>query len=873
MKGNRFITICFAATAIALLCAILLTSTVSADEIPVNTTDDVDDGACTTGHCSLREAIKAANTTSGGDRIYFDMGPGPHRISLREDLPMLTDDSTTIEGSRSPSEMIILDGSTGAHVGLWMDSDANVVRYLTIVGFTNAGLAVTGDYNSVEYNIIGIDPEGMLANGNGIIVEGEANTVTDNLISGNRGAGINVIRASNALITGNMIGTDQAGSSDLGNQVGILVTSSESIRIGHAEMNPNLISGNDLYGISLTAGANGIQIVNNKIGTDISGSRALPNGTGISVTDAGGIEIGGAGVAGNLIAGNTNNGILLRTESTVLIIGNEIGKGRVPNGTGVYVGHAPGSVIGNDAAGNKISYNIGDGIFIQNGENLTIFYNDIKHNRGVGIRVQRALDTDRVNIRWNNIGYNRGGKGIQFDAPGTNGGVQPPVLISLTYGSALIGRSCPNCAIDLFSSDLDPSGYGEGKSYLDSIIAGTDGFFVMTIPGVTVCDAITTTATNTDSKTSEFSLTWRGIDCSIPSPIIPILIGLTLVIGISAIPRVWHRPGTTGDALIGIVGIISTIALIIGILFLRFGSLPVGESASGAEEEGQPAQLCANLIDLDKLIPPIGAGFPFEQPPALSWNLLNQPGLPGETRWQVELVNPAGAIARQEVSTPGVPLSSFGIAIDQPGTYRWRVLMEWLDPQAQEWQVYCEDPLTWWFSLGEDVPAPVVEQTQAVETTSPALEPATETPEPQVQLPSARARVNLNCRQGPDERYEFIGNFREGEIAVIEGRNANNTWWYLRPPQAALSCWVLGSGVETSGDLANLPVVTAPLLPTFTFTPTFTPTVTRTVTPTITPTITVAPPQCSDYKTQNDCNAHANDMQCYWSQKNVCVKH
>ncbi len=297
---------------------------------------------------------------------------------------MITDDSTTIEGPHSSFNTVVLDGSFGAHVGLWLDSDANVVRYLTLVGFSNTGLAATGDYNLVEYNTFGIDPEGMLANGNGMTVEGEANVATANVISGNRRAGINVVRASNALITGNMIGTDLSGTRDLGNQVGISVTLSESIRIGHTEMVPNLISGNDLYGISLAGGADGIQIVNNQIGTDLSGSSALPNGDGISVYDSGFIEIGGEGMAGNLIAGNSRNGIVVGTENRVIIMGNEIGRGRVPNGTGIYVSHAPGGVIGNDTAGNRINYNLGDGIFIQNGEHLTIFYNDIKHNRRKG---------------------------------------------------------------------------------------------------------------------------------------------------------------------------------------------------------------------------------------------------------------------------------------------------------------------------------------------------------------------------------------------------------------------------------------------------------------------------------------------------------
>src|SRR5688572_30138141 len=41
----------------------------------VNTTDDTDDSACNVAHCSLREAIKAANANSGLDTINFNI-PG-----------------------------------------------------------------------------------------------------------------------------------------------------------------------------------------------------------------------------------------------------------------------------------------------------------------------------------------------------------------------------------------------------------------------------------------------------------------------------------------------------------------------------------------------------------------------------------------------------------------------------------------------------------------------------------------------------------------------------------------------------------------------------------------------------------------------------
>lgn len=61
----------------------------------VNTTDDPGDGACTVQHCSLREAINAANTRTNGatpDTITFNIPPtGAKHILVTSALPEITD--------------------------------------------------------------------------------------------------------------------------------------------------------------------------------------------------------------------------------------------------------------------------------------------------------------------------------------------------------------------------------------------------------------------------------------------------------------------------------------------------------------------------------------------------------------------------------------------------------------------------------------------------------------------------------------------------------------------------------------------------------------------------------------------------------------
>ena len=69
----------------------------------VNSTDDVNDGVCNSTHCSLREAILAANANPGADTIAFNIsGAGVHTIAPLTALPPLTDDGTTINGYSQP---------------------------------------------------------------------------------------------------------------------------------------------------------------------------------------------------------------------------------------------------------------------------------------------------------------------------------------------------------------------------------------------------------------------------------------------------------------------------------------------------------------------------------------------------------------------------------------------------------------------------------------------------------------------------------------------------------------------------------------------------------------------------------------------------
>ena len=145
----------------------------------------------------------------------------------------------------------------------------------------------------------------------------------------------------------------------------------------------NIISGNAANGVEITGtGTNSNVIAGNSIGTNISGTAALGNVNGVEVdSGATGNTIGGSGSdTGNLISGNTNNGVLFTSSGTAnnVVAGNDIGTDvtgtkAVPNaihGVAIYDG-PHGNIIGTNGDGvadaqerNLISANGADGVAI-----------------------------------------------------------------------------------------------------------------------------------------------------------------------------------------------------------------------------------------------------------------------------------------------------------------------------------------------------------------------------------------------------------------------------------------------------------------------------------------------------------------------------
>ncbi len=491
------------------------------------------------GPGSLRWAMTEANTTSGLDSVVFSIpGSPPHTIRPDSILPTITDpvviDATTQPGWAG-DPVIELDGSRTTWItygaGIRIECGGSTVRGFVINRFPADGVALYGGAgNVVQGNYVGTDVTGTMPLGNGHEgvgmndshdnVVGGTTPETRNVISGNLRSGVimgGYGGASGNQVVGNYIGLDATGTIALGNAV-------DCVWIGHAAHDNtvggaapgagNFIAGAGRFAVGIMQYAAGNHILGNYVGTDVSGSVALGNGgSGISVLSSStGNVIGGTSpAAGNLVSGNPGHGILIEGSNGNQVLINYVGTdatGTGPLGNGgdgirVY-GDASNNAIGflGGTGGSTVAFNAGAGILVWSGVANLILGNSVHSNGGLGI----DLGADGVTP-------NDPGDGDT----GANNLQNFPVLTSVSSGGGITSvqgelNSTPNSAFTLqfFSSaQSDPTGYGEGESFIGETSVTTDGngtaLYAVSFPGdVPLGYVVSGTATDASGNTSEF---------------------------------------------------------------------------------------------------------------------------------------------------------------------------------------------------------------------------------------------------------------------------------------------------------------------------------------------------------------------------------
>ena len=260
-----------------------------------------------------------------------------------------------------------------------------------ISGNTGAGVLINGSaaQNDVYGDLIGTDGTGMHAlgnNSNGVTINGAAinnmiggfNDGEGDVISGNSLVGV-VVSGSGTngnVVNSDYIGTILTANAALANSGGGVIVSNNA---ANNAVSNDVISGNTGIGLSLTSASTGTNVIGNLIGTDYLGAIVVPNtGVGVSITQGSSNNIiGGFDVVldGNCISGNGGNGFTISDSGTS---GNQI----------------IGNYIGTDVGGTIDLGNVGNGIFVGGGSQLTTVQDDfIVANGGNGLQIDGSTTT------------------------------------------------------------------------------------------------------------------------------------------------------------------------------------------------------------------------------------------------------------------------------------------------------------------------------------------------------------------------------------------------------------------------------------------------------------------------------------------------
>lgn len=288
------------------------------------------------GPGTLRDAILTANAAGVPASIDFNITNCGNVCVIRpaSTLPAITV-PLTIDGYTQPGSL-----PNGLPVG----SNAVIRIALDVNGVSGNGFTFSSSATSSILRGLSIEYYG----------DGVAGTAV-------------VVMADGVAVEGNFIGIDASGALAASNAgaIGVEVNGPSNVRIGGpAPAQRNVIGDNTVAAIRVPAGASGTLIQGNYLGMNAVANAPISNQYGILVQSTGpaigAVTIGGtAAGSGNLIAGNTSNGIRVvapnvpsvTTVAAVTIQGNRIGLDTAGNnfgngGDGIYLLTAPGSTLG-----------------------------------------------------------------------------------------------------------------------------------------------------------------------------------------------------------------------------------------------------------------------------------------------------------------------------------------------------------------------------------------------------------------------------------------------------------------------------------------------------------------------------------------------
>jgi CSLREA domain-containing protein len=453
-------------------------ATVQADWV-IRSLDDVDDGACTPAHCSLREALNAAQAEPGPAVIRLADAVVASRLAaglahatsvvipLQAALPTIT---TPVDIVGPGAGLLTIDANAtpqSPRRTFSFDGDFEAsVSGLTLRGgkMTGGGGAVlvTGGADVTLDAIVITDNEVLTGPGSGILVKGQsAVTLEDSRIDGNRaldpgilvtGGALSVTAGGSADMRGGSISHNQAALSFLGG--GAAITD------GTLRLNAVAVVGNEAGGGTAlyVAGPSTVDIVGGSLsehtsspailirGVDIVNGQNLPPGTPPVVT-----------MTGVTVAANEGRAILLSTPyADVLPSLTFEGGSLTENGTGLDLSGGTAILSNTTVTSNSLgiaasfgdlelrsvrvvanSGSLGGGLNIEDFASVRIMDSEIANNSattGGGILVQGAFSMPTLSIVNSAIAGNT--------ATGEGGGIRVgPNTMTTLSGSTISGNS------------------------------------------------------------------------------------------------------------------------------------------------------------------------------------------------------------------------------------------------------------------------------------------------------------------------------------------------------------------------------------------------------------------------------------------------
>lgn len=385
---------------------------------------------------------------------------GVAAIVVASQLPAITDSNTALDATTQTTNAgntnaltLGAGGTVGTDALSLSTLSAPEVQISAARGTIGLGLDVNANNTTVRG--LAMFGFGTAANSNG-----SANIQIENAITG-------------VLIERNLLGSSASGFTDPGSSTRGLGDNIRSIGGDNGTIQNNLIGFSEGKGIGLENASAGWVVQRNEV-------------RGNSINNAGlaGIDVessSGSNIQQNLLIANNGAGIDTTSSSgsnsmvNNTVTGNGVGTGAALRDMGIRIFGSSNTVDRN-----VVSSNVGAGVVVTSGASTTLITkNSIFLNGTVGgsptheIGIDLQNSTDNASLGTSPfVTLNDSG-----DADtGGNGLLNYPILQTATIGSGqltLTGFARPGSVIELFLAAADPSGFGQGKTYLTTLTEGS----------------------------------------------------------------------------------------------------------------------------------------------------------------------------------------------------------------------------------------------------------------------------------------------------------------------------------------------------------------------------------------------------------------